>query len=83
MTKKELLKIKKSTLLLNQDWVKEGKKIGSYLCNHCFKNIPCRIPSKNDVSSKGFWDSACICLECGNCNFVKKYPTGKTESFKL
>jgi hypothetical protein len=80
MTNKELEKIKKSTLCLIEDWKSKGKKEGKYHCNHCHKEIPCRIPNNADVTSRGYWDSACICLECGNCNFVKFYPSGKTKS---
>lgn len=79
MIKKELKKIKNGANELMVSWAMQGKKIGSYKCNHCKKDIPCRIPNEEDVSSKGYWDSTAICLECGELNFVAKYPNGKTR----
>jgi len=83
LSKKQLKEIKENCYKLLVDWAVNGKKIGTYKCNHCEKKIPCRIPDKKDVSSKGYWDSATICIECGHLNFVKEYPSGKTVSIKM
>jgi len=80
---KELKELKNKCMEMLVDWVLRGKRIGTYKCNHCKKSIPCRIPNKEDVASKGYWDSATICLECGECNFVTEYPNGKTKSVKI
>lgn len=64
-------------------WREAGKKVGLYLCNHCKRDIPCRIPAKGDVSSKGYWDSATTCIECGKMNFVYEWPSGRTLSKKM
>jgi hypothetical protein len=83
MKEKELKKIKDSCYKMLVQWAISGKKLGVYKCKHCKNDIPCRIPDKKDVSSKGFWDSTTICLECGNLNFVKEYPNGKTIAIKM
>jgi len=83
MTIKKLKELKNDCYELLIKWVIEGKRIGTYKCNHCKNKIPCRIPDEKDVSSKGFWDSTTICLECGGLNFVREYPSGKTTSKKI
>lgn len=75
--------LKDFVLESNKRWKAEGKKLGRWTCRHCKKKLQCRIPDKGDVSSKGFWDSATTCYECDGMNFVREYPSGKTESFKL
>jgi len=84
MTKKELKKLNEANKTYMDRWLKDGNKVTTYTCQHCKKMIPTRQPKKNMVNKeKGFWDSAIICIECGNINFVRVYPSGKTESFKL
>lgn len=80
MTKKELLELRQSVMERIYRWIAKGGKVGTYKCNHCKNKIPVCIPSEKDVSSKGFWDSATICVECGKMNFVCEYPSGKTLS---
>ena len=83
MTKAKLKELKSQCMESLVRWAMNGKKIGNYFCNHCEKNIPCRIPDKSDVGEKGYWDSTTICIECGHCNFVCEYPSGKTKSKKM
>lgn len=64
-------------------WQKKGKRISTYQCPHCKYFIPHAIPEKNDVSSKGFWDSATICIECGKLAFVTTYPSGIIKAVKI
>ncbi len=78
-----LEKIRTGVKKMHKDWKRRGKKLGTYLCNWCKKQIPCRIPDKADTGSKGFWDSATMCIECGHMNFVCEYPSGKTLSTKM
>lgn len=83
MNKKEFVQFRDDCLMQLIRWATRGGKLGTYFCNHCKKDIPCRIPDKKDVSEKGYWDSATTCLECGKHNFVAEYPSGKTTSKKL
>lgn len=83
MNKKELKQFKEDLLGQLVRWAINGGKLGTYYCYHCKNDIPCRIPSKKDVSSKGYWDSTTTCLECGKHNFVCEYPSGRTLSKKM
>lgn len=74
---------KKQVMEMYADWVKRGKKLTTYFCNHCKYFIVTNQPAKNDVGSKGYWDSATECLNCGKLNFVVTYPNGKTLSKAL
>ena len=83
MTKKEIKELNEENKKRLAQWVKDGNKITTYKCQHCEKNIETCQPKKSMVTSKGFWDSATICTNCGKISFVRVYPSGKTESFKL
>jgi len=83
MKRKELTKLRNDTKKRNLDWLKEGNKNTFYKCEHCLNLIETIQPQKKMVTSKGFWDSAMVCINCGEINFVRVYPSGKTESFKL
>jgi DNA-directed RNA polymerase subunit RPC12/RpoP len=60
-------------------WTKAGKKTTTYKCSHCNKAIETPKPGKEDVGSKGYWDSLTTCIHCGKYNFVLEWPTGKVE----
>ena len=77
------IKLKKQLNIYLKRWKKSGKKITSYICQHCKEKIKTPQPDKNLVDKKGFWDSATICSECERMNFVTVYPSGKTVAFKL
>ena len=64
-------------------WLKDGNKLTQYECPYCKRLLFTPQPKKDMCSSKGFWDSAMICYECGKVSFVRVYPSGKTEVFKI
>ena len=64
-------------------WVKDGKKLTSYVCPHCLKGVATPQPTEDLVSSKGYWDSVKVCVNCGKLSFLKVYPNGKTKVTKL
>lgn len=61
----------------NDNWKAQGKKTTTYKCPCCKKDIEVRQPNKTDVSSKGYWDSAKICVQCGEVSFVIVRTNGK------
>ena len=80
MDKKELVELKRDWNKRLNDWVKKGGKITTYHCPHCKSFIPTRRPSKEDCGSKGYWDSATVCVECGKTAFVAVHISGDTRS---
>jgi hypothetical protein len=64
-------------------WVENGGKLTSWRCGHCKRMNKTPQPKKGDVSSKGYWDSATMCLKCGMHSFVAVWPNGKTSSKKM
>lgn len=83
MNKLEIKKLNKANKIRLERWLKEGNKITTYNCLYCKKDIETAQPKKNMVGSKGFWDSAMICTNCGKISFVRVYPNGKTEVFRI
>ena len=79
ISKKELKLIDEQ----NKKWFLSGKKLTHYKCNHCEYPIITLQPDKDDVDSKGYWDSARQCLRCGKLNFVTVFPSGRTKSTKI
>lgn len=79
LTKKEKLQVAN----MHKTWIKKGKKLTSYVCPHCLQANTTRQPNKTDVGTKGYWDSARICLHCGAYSFVAVYPSGKVKIVKL
>lgn len=55
----------------------------AYICNHCKSIVPTHCPTRDQVSSKGYWDSMTTCLACGRLNFVCIFPSGRTLSTKF
>lgn len=64
----------------NKSWVKKGGKLTKYYCGYHAGLVETRQPSHEDVTSKGFWDSAKICPVCESSSFVTVFPNGKTHS---
>ena len=64
-------------------WLDRGEKTAIYKCAFCDKDNETIKPQKNMVDKRGYWDSVKICVECSRLNFVKVFPSGKTEVFKL
>lgn len=83
MKKSELKKLKSDCERMHKNWLKRGKRLTTYHCNHCNDDIITTRPQKSDTGSKGYWDSATICYECGGMNFVAVWPDGKTKSVKM
>lgn len=77
---KKLLKLRQDVKEYHARNVENGGKLCAYECNHCHFKCPTVQPTKDLVSSKGYWDSATTCINCYSLNFVKVYPSGKTES---
>lgn len=74
---KETLKQRQMTY--NSNWASKGGKIKSFNCPHCGKENQTPMPSKKDVSEKGFWDSLTTCYECNDLFMIVKYPNGGIE----
>lgn len=83
MTKKALKALREAVDVCNKKWRELGHEMSAYTCNHCDKEIPTRRPDESMVTSKGFWDSCPTCTNCGECNFVKVFPNGSTQSSPL
>ena len=81
MTKKEKEHLSIIESLLK--WAENGNKLTNYICPHCKKRICTRVPSEEDVSSKGYWDSATMCYKCDKLSFIVIYPCGKITAKKL
>ena len=79
LTKIQLAKID----AMHGAWIEMGHKLTSYQCPHCRRMVQTRQPKKSMVSEKGYWDSARICLNCGELAFVCVYPSGKTSVKKM
>lgn len=78
--KTKLEKLKKDQIKYNVRWLLNGGELTFYRCNHCLEKIETKRPFKKDLGSKGYWDSATVCIECGGINVVKIWPTGRTIS---
>lgn len=76
---RQRLQVKAQSAEYNYRWVLGGKKLTRYICPHCGNSVETPRPRKIDVSSKGYWDSAKTCVECGEVNFLKVWPDGKTS----
>lgn len=77
---------KKEYVLVIKDllkWAENGYKLTAYICPHCNKNLCTRVPTKDLVSSKGYWDSAKQCYKCGKLSFLIVYPTGRIKVRKI
>lgn len=64
-----------------EKWIKQGHRVGSYVCGHCTNSVLIPLPDKKMVSKgKRYWDSATTCLHCSELNFVAVWPDGRTEA---
>lgn len=61
----------------------EKQPFTAYICNHCKTIVPTHCPTKEQVSSKGYWDSCTQCIACGRLNFVCIWPSGRTLATKM
>lgn len=66
-----------------ESWKQSGKKTTHYNCPYCKSTIEVCQPGRGDVSSKGYWDTAKICIECGEVSFLVTWPNGKTKAVKI
>jgi len=80
MTKKALANLQKQMHEYHQKILQNGGALTYYFCHHCGEMIPTVQPTEDLVSSKGYWDSATTCINCGEMNFVATYPNGNTDS---
>jgi|GEM_PF-2980761 len=74
MKTNELQKLKERQLAYNAKWSEGKKLLRMYNCPSCNKPNQTPMPTRKDVSGKGYWDSLTTCYECGDCYFVIKYP---------
>lgn len=65
--------------------IENGEPLTAYICEHeqCHSTQTAIKPTRKLVGSKGYWDGAKTCTACGCTNFVKVWPTGKTEAIKM
>lgn len=77
---KRLKELREAVIMQHARVVENGGKLCAYECNHCHFTCPTVQPTKALVSSKGYWDSATTCINCNGLNFVKVWPSGRTES---
>lgn len=80
---KGLVKLREQMMTFYARMVAAKKPFTGYVCNHCKHVIPTHCPTKEQVSSKGYWDSMTQCLACGRLNFVCIWPSGRTLSTKF
>lgn len=69
--------LKDKCMAFNSNWAAKGGKVKSYICPCCLKENQTPVPSKKEVSDKGYWDSLTTCYECGDIAFLFKYPNGQ------
>lgn len=72
-------KFKKDVLEWLENFKSKGGTVTTYVCPHCESTLETPQPTKNQVGSKGYWDSMKSCYECEKPSFVKTFPNGKTE----
>lgn len=77
---KALIKLREQMVEHFARLVASGWKFTAWRCTRCRHLIPHSCPKTGDVGSKGYWDSATTCLSCGNVDFVRIWPTGRTEA---
>jgi hypothetical protein len=75
--------IKEAVETSNQRWKEKGGKLTMWHCAFHNGLIETRQPSVDDVTEKGYWDSAKICPNCGEASFVTLFPNGKTHSVPM
>jgi hypothetical protein len=78
----EITKLKTRTIGYLDLWKAKGGKTGGLFCPHCNKPNETTIPTKKDVSSKGYWDSLTTCYECGGLFMSYRYVGGEIKVFK-
>lgn len=83
MSSVDLKMIRASVERYFDKWVANGGQITFYKCNGCNCLQKTAQPRKDQVQSKGYWDSATLCIGCGHMNFVSIYPSGLTRSWSL
>ena len=79
----KLKKLKAEHVAYIKKWLDSGEKTAIYECAFCKRDNETIKPRKGMVDKRGYWDSVKICVECSRLNFVKVYPSGKTEVIKL
>jgi DNA-directed RNA polymerase subunit RPC12/RpoP len=62
-----------------EKFVEKGGKKCEYICGHCDNPVEIPIPTKEQVSGKGYWDGVKECPDCEGHNFVKTWPSGHVE----
>lgn len=78
-----MTKAKLAALLEHYGRVLKNKgKLKSHDCPHCAKPIPTVIPTKDLVSSKGYWDSLSSCPFCDALYMVWVWPSGRIKTRK-
>lgn len=83
MNKKELIEMRDKMVNYYTKIVQSGRKLTVYYCHNCKEMRLEECPTKDLVSSKGYWDSMKACYFCGGVNFVLTYPSGRTISHKV
>lgn len=76
----KLAELKAKMTDYHKAFVAKGGKLTKYWCGHHSGLIETRQPKPEQVSGKGYWDSATECTECSGMSFVSVWPNGKTES---
>lgn len=79
----ELKKLQKSVAKTHANAKKSGRPFTEYECPHCKQQIETPQPLMNAVGTKGHWDSMKTCTNCGQFNFVRVWPDGRTEVVNL
>jgi hypothetical protein len=51
-------------------------KTAKYNCPHCEAEITTQIPTSEQVTDKGYWDSLRACSQCRKVYFFKIWPDG-------
>lgn len=83
MTRADLSKLRESMAEYLEKWVSAGHKLTSYRCRKCGIEETVRRPEPDMVQAKGYWDSTRQCTHCGDLNFVKVWPSGRTSAVEV
>ena len=75
---KDLIELRRNSARYVEEWKAKGGKVTNYCCSHCHNSVDTPRPAKDDVDSRGYWNSLMACPHCGSMNHVCVYPSGKT-----
>lgn len=58
-------------------------KFTAWRCPNCRCLNAHNVPKRSDTGSKGYWDSAIVCIWCGAMSFLAVWPDGRCRAKML